>query len=450
MQIELKEVNLPEFGLEEVLPDVPSEIYETRCREFYAKAGCDWLVVYADREHFANIHYLSAFDPRFEEALLLLGPNQKKYLLLGNECVDYAPVNKINAEVVLYQSFGLLGQDRTQAPRLDHILKDIGMTAADKVGVCGWKYFEENEKIPSSSNLFIPAFIVDCLQNLVNTVLVDVTELLLHPTKGMRVYNEAENLAYFEWGAARSSNAVDQIVRNVEVGMTEHEAVSNMQFAGEILTAHVMFSASKEQIIGLSSPSSKAIEFGDGVTTGVGYWGGLSCRAGVIDKQNDKYLNDLAKPYFKAIAAWYQKTTIGATGGEIWNEIVSILDQAGLKPALNPGHQVSTDEWMNTIMKPGSKEKIASGMAFQCDIIPTPLPDGIGLNCEDSVFFADEELRAEIKEKYPALWERIQRRQQFIREEIGIPIHDDLLPLSNNCAYFSPFWLTPDKVLVVV
>ena len=30
-------------------------------------------VVYADREHFANLHFLTNFDPRFEEAVLLLG-----------------------------------------------------------------------------------------------------------------------------------------------------------------------------------------------------------------------------------------------------------------------------------------------------------------------------------------------------------------------------------------
>ena len=46
---------------------------------------CDWLVVYADREHLANIAFLSGYDPRFEEALLLLGPRQRRVLVVGNE-----------------------------------------------------------------------------------------------------------------------------------------------------------------------------------------------------------------------------------------------------------------------------------------------------------------------------------------------------------------------------
>ena len=44
--------------------------------EAAAGAGLDALLVYADREHFANLSYLTGFDPRFEEALLILVPGQ--------------------------------------------------------------------------------------------------------------------------------------------------------------------------------------------------------------------------------------------------------------------------------------------------------------------------------------------------------------------------------------
>ncbi len=37
------------------------------------KRGLTHLVVYGDREHFGNIMYLTNFDPRFEEALLIIG-----------------------------------------------------------------------------------------------------------------------------------------------------------------------------------------------------------------------------------------------------------------------------------------------------------------------------------------------------------------------------------------
>ena len=35
------------------------------------------LVVYGDREHFANLAYLTGFDPRFEEAVLIVGANRQ-------------------------------------------------------------------------------------------------------------------------------------------------------------------------------------------------------------------------------------------------------------------------------------------------------------------------------------------------------------------------------------
>ena len=46
-----------------------------RLRQRMDERGFDRLVVYADREHSANMSYLTGFDPRFEEALLIVGPD---------------------------------------------------------------------------------------------------------------------------------------------------------------------------------------------------------------------------------------------------------------------------------------------------------------------------------------------------------------------------------------
>ncbi len=73
-------------------PKIPAATYAARADAAYKRAGCDWLVVYADREHFGNIAFLTGFEPRFEEALLLLGPNGKRVLLTGNESESYAPI----------------------------------------------------------------------------------------------------------------------------------------------------------------------------------------------------------------------------------------------------------------------------------------------------------------------------------------------------------------------
>ena len=68
-------VVLPSFGQAGTSPDIPTELYRTRLARTVERLRAermDALVVYADREHCANLAYLTGFDPRFEEALLLL------------------------------------------------------------------------------------------------------------------------------------------------------------------------------------------------------------------------------------------------------------------------------------------------------------------------------------------------------------------------------------------
>ena len=71
----LARIELPDFGMPDANPQIPATLYAARVarlRERTAARGCDRLVVYADREHSASLAYLTGFDPRFEEAALVL------------------------------------------------------------------------------------------------------------------------------------------------------------------------------------------------------------------------------------------------------------------------------------------------------------------------------------------------------------------------------------------
>jgi hypothetical protein len=73
----LARVELPDLGPPGALPPLAPAIHEhrlERLRERARRAGYDVLVVWADREHSANLAWLSGFDPRFEEALLDIIP----------------------------------------------------------------------------------------------------------------------------------------------------------------------------------------------------------------------------------------------------------------------------------------------------------------------------------------------------------------------------------------
>ena len=69
----LAEVALPDFGMPVTEPLLPASIYADRLERLRAgmeERGYDHIVVWGDREHSANIAYLTGFDPRFEEAVL--------------------------------------------------------------------------------------------------------------------------------------------------------------------------------------------------------------------------------------------------------------------------------------------------------------------------------------------------------------------------------------------
>ena len=97
MKFEQIRIEQPKFERlhESVVKIFDSETYLARIAnalELAKEKGLSHLAIYGDREHFANIHYFTGYDPRFEEALLILSPDRKPLLLAGNEGVAYARI----------------------------------------------------------------------------------------------------------------------------------------------------------------------------------------------------------------------------------------------------------------------------------------------------------------------------------------------------------------------
>jgi len=454
MNVTLRHIPTPAFGNTDPLPAVPAAEYAARCAALYDTAGADWVAVYADREHYANLTWLVNFDPRFEEALLLLGPNDRRILITGNEGMGYLAVLPIEVEVLLCQTFSLPGQARQTAPRLRDVLAQAGVQAGQHVSVIGWKYLEPVEADPAhlSRPSFVPAFFVNVLADIVGPGgrVTDGTHWLMHPERGHRAANSAAQIAMFEWGSRHASASVFGVLHGTRPGMTEMAAAQLLRYAGQPMTMHPIVTTGKGEMNGLRSPTAKIIEQGDAISVAVGYWGSLVCRAGMLLAEPDEpFFKNTIAPYFGAQATWYQTMRIGATGGEIFAAVSRAFGDSGLRSSLNPGHLGSFEEWLHSPIRPDSTEQIRSGMVFQVDIIPTPLPAGYTLNCEDTVAVADQALRSEIRGSYPAMWARIEARRQFMAEALGIRLADEILPLTDGPAYLPPFWLAPELVCVV-
>ena len=157
----LVEIELPDFGMPTAMPQLPDSVYPARLerlREKAASRGYDRLVVYADREHSANISYLTGFDPRFEEAVLIVGPEGDPAVLVGNECYGMAGAAPLGMRRHLFQDMSLPGQPRDRSTPLPRILAEEGIEAGSRVGVLGWKDYGVPEMME------VPAFLVDALR----------------------------------------------------------------------------------------------------------------------------------------------------------------------------------------------------------------------------------------------------------------------------------------------
>jgi Xaa-Pro aminopeptidase len=458
----LNEIQLPEFGIPNQEPIIPPETYLSRIQFLREKAkeiGFDALVVYGDREHYANIAWLTGFDPRFEEVLLIIDIRKdgKPVLVLGNEGLGYAdntPIKR-NLKVTLYQSFSLVSQPRGDSQPLKQILRSGGVKQGVLVGVAGWKYYTKEDMDESEKTLEIPSYIADTIRRCAGKDnIFNANKLLIHPTDGIRAVNDVDQLARFEFIATHTSQALRDVIFNLLPGMTEYDAVRLMRLNGLPLSCHLMLSAGPRAAMGLPSPTSRVIERGDPFTMAYGAWGGLCARAGFVvesEKELPKAIRDyvpkLVAPYFEAVAEWYRKLRIGATGGDLFKAIHDRIGEPFFGVHLNPGHLTSLEEWLSSLNYENSKEKIASGMAIQVDVIPNTGTKYFTTNIEDTLAVADAGLQEQFKEIYPEAWARIQMRRDFMANQLGISLAPEILPFSNIPAYLSPYLLTPRKAM---
>jgi hypothetical protein len=451
----LIEIDLPDLETatdDEIIPD---NITATRALAFthaLEELRLDVGVVYADREHSANLSYLTGFDPRFEEAILVVTPGRTPVVLVGNECWGTAGAAPLKMDRVLHQDLSLPSQPRDRSRPLADTLRDAGIRPGQRVGIVGWKTYGRPEQSDA------PAYLVDELRSLVGASgsVTNATAILIDAATGLRVINEVEQLAFMESAASRTSSGVLRLLRGLRPGMSEREAVALLGWDGTPLSCHLMLTAGPRATLGLLSPGDRRIERGDRFTTAFGIWGALNCRAGFVVEDASElpdgirdYIDRLVGPYFAAIAEWYGAMRIGQTGGALQAIIDRHLGDPFFGIFLNPGHQIHLDEWVNSPISPGSTIELRSGMAFQVDVIPATRTEYFTTNIEDGIALADDGLRASFASVYPAAWARIQARRAFMASALGIELHPDVLPFSNIPAWLPPFLLGTGRAMSV-
>lgn len=413
----------------------------------------DQLIVYGDVEHGSNFEYLVGFFTRFEEALLVIHKNGEMNLLLGNENLNKAAKARIKAQGIHVSLFSLPNQPNRKDKTFHEILLDAGIQEKSRIGLVGWKMFTSS--LEDNKHLYdIPYYIVDEIKQIAGDGMLSNETDLFIGEDGVRTTNNANEIAHYEYGASLASDCILDAMNALNIGVKEYELGNMLVRNGQHTSVVTIASSGPRFINGNMYPTNNTVKLGDPISLTVGYRGGSSSRAGYAVHDEDElpaecknYLNAVAIPYYQAYIAWLEKIKIGMSGNDLFQIIEMVLPRLKYGWTLCPGHLTGEEEWMSSPVYEGSSEILKSGMIFQIDIIPS-VPGYSGCCAESTVVLADEHLKNDIKEKYPQLWDRMQNRIHYLKNELGICLSEDVLPMCGSVAYLRPFLLAKDKALV--
>ncbi|MBP6736288.1 MAG: M24 family metallopeptidase [Rhodobacteraceae bacterium] len=454
-------IDWPDFGTPDLPPPLTLPEMAARLAAFRragAAAGHDLLVVYGDREHSANLHWLTGFDPRFEEAVLVVAPDSA-LLLAGNECLPYTGISPLvqagQIAVGHCASLSLPSQPRGGrglARWLDQVVP-----AGASVGVIGWKWFSADELPPGADPdlaLDVPAFLADPLRARAGRV-ANATPLMMHPGHGLRARVDAAEIARLEFANHMAAKALRRMAFALREGMRDFEAFESARVGGLPLGCHPTFATGTRAEQGLSGPTGEVLRLGAPISFNICHWGANICRAGWLARGPDDlppaaqdYLEAFVLPYVAAMSDWCALMQPGVSGGTVWQAMQDALPFAQFGVMLNPGHLIGLDEWMSSPICQGSEVPLASGMAMQMDVIPGHPVYG-STRMEDGYVIADADLRADLAQGFPEVAARVTARQRFMREVIGMAVPETLLPLADTCGIVAPWLLDPAQVVAL-
>ena len=250
-----------------------------------------------------------------------------------------------------------------------------------------------------------------------------------------------------------------EILRAARPGVSERETFVGVPWGGEPLSYHPVSRlgrrrrgrAAEPDVAACSSSATRR-------SPAIGLWGGNCARGGLVAAAEARiwarratgYLDGLAMPYWRAMATWYESPRARRrSGGDVFEEITALLEGEAFASSLNPGHLIHYEEWLDSPIRAGSSDPIASGMVFQSDIIPT----GIRARLDGELRGHRCDRRTRRSGRRSSRGTRScgrgsRARRAFLRDRLGVEVRDEVLPLTPTPCYFPPFWLDLDKALV--
>ena len=208
-------VDLPDFGMPDARPELPAARYAARLAALRARADAARATTASSCTPTASTartsSFLTGFDPRFEEAMLVVGPTAIRRHPRGQRVLgDGRRRAARRCAATGSRTSACPSQPRDRSRPLREILagEGIGRRQPRRRRSAG-------SRTPDRSRIEVPAFLVDELRALTGAggLVENANDLLIDPADGLRVINDVDQLAAFEHASCQTSTGVRRLLR---------------------------------------------------------------------------------------------------------------------------------------------------------------------------------------------------------------------------------------------
>ena len=212
----------------------------------------DFVVIYGDREHFANIEYFTRYDCRFEEGLFIVSRNGNRTIVVGNEGEAYSKFIPYPVERIVYRHFSLQGQPRNGIQKLRDVYRQAGLKPDSRVGFVSVKYFEGDAADDPAHQFDAPEYMLTELYKVVDRAnVVNYTREITGLPNGVRMrLREAEEIA--EWVRLRLHDAPLTLAGHALVSLAHLRTRTRRQPKTGLFSAELRFRAVTEETEAIS------------------------------------------------------------------------------------------------------------------------------------------------------------------------------------------------------
>ena len=402
--------------------------------------GYDRLVVYADREHSANLVVPDRVRPALRGGAARRRAGRPSRRSSSATSAGGRPgAAPLPMRRHLFQDFSL---PEPAARPLAAAGRDPGGRGHRRRAAASGS--SAGSRTPTGRGWRSPAFLVDELRGLVGPggLVENANDLLIDPADGLRVINDVDQLAAFEYASCQTSEGVRRLLRGLRPGHDRGARRSRLLgWNGTPLSCHLMLTAGPRATFGLLSPGDRPIERGDPFTTAFGIWGALDLPRGLGGRGRGRAAGrhrglrraPRRRPTSRRSPSGTSALRVGQTGRRAPGDHRPPAGRPVLRHLPQPGPPAPPRR-VGQLAGLARLRRSSSGRAWRCRSTSSrpPARRSSRPTSRTAIALADDVAPGGVGGRAIRTPGRGSRRAgAFMRDALGIELHPDVLPLSN-------------------